>query len=198
MLVHTNATHGASEQMLPGTRDPVGQPQPHGWFAASIVNLVRDLLVRERASELHLLSALSPEWLRRRGDVVRVTRAPTYFGEIDLRLERLDAALGIDLTARFHTAPARVVLHVPWYLADRLRRVTADGVEIALPPGKPESIPLAPGARRVELALADWPDLPEISYRSAVARFLEDFERTRGWWSAWSRSGKRPPGDEPR
>jgi hypothetical protein len=184
MLAHTTATHGASEQVLPGTRDPVNQPQPHGWYAANYVVLLRHMLVRERGDELHLLSAVSPEWLKEGGEI-HVTRAPTRFGPLDLHVKRTANGVSIDLAPRFHTRPGAIVVHVPWCLRDAV--------------GAGEAVRLKGGERRLQWSFKQPPRLPEMNYRKAVRDLLDEFERTKDYWVEYVKTGRKPEGrQEPR
>jgi hypothetical protein len=87
-LLHTSSTHGGFEYAIRpwGSRDFEGNIAPHGWFAADYRNLLRNMMVREEAGSLHLLSAVSPEWIAK-GKRIRVSNAPTYFGDIAFDLE---------------------------------------------------------------------------------------------------------------
>ncbi|MEK6572022.1 MAG: hypothetical protein AABZ61_11665, partial [Bacteroidota bacterium] len=66
LLMHTSATHAGFEfAILPwSTRDFGMNLSPHGWFAAKFRALFRNMMVREQEKQLHLLSCLSPEWIK--------------------------------------------------------------------------------------------------------------------------------------
>lgn len=59
---------------------------PHGWVAADYILLLRDMLLREKADKLILLSCIPDSWLDD-GKVIEVKDAPTYFGKISFKLE---------------------------------------------------------------------------------------------------------------
>ena len=138
------------------------------------------MLIRERDDELHLLSAVSPEWLKE-GAEIRVSRAPTRFGEMDLSVKRRADRITIDIARRFHTSPQAVVIHVPWYL----RGTSA-----------PAEWRLAGDASRAELRVPRGAKLPEMNYAAAVRDLLEEFERTKPYWSEYVKTGKKPAGME--
>ncbi|MCX6620863.1 MAG: hypothetical protein NTY38_07240 [Acidobacteria bacterium] len=185
MLAHSTATHGASEQVMPGTRDPRNQPQPHGWYASNYVVLLRHMLIRERNQDLHLLSAVSPEWLKP-GGVIRVSRAPTPFGPIDLSVRRDAGRVHLEIRSRFHTPPRAIIVHVPWFLR----------AAMASPE---EELRLAPGQTSLDLKLARKPELPVMNHQAAVAEILREFEATRDYWTEWVTTGHKPAGrPEPR
>ena len=65
-LVHTSSTHGGFETSIRpwGNRDPDDNYPPHGWFAARYNELVRNMLLREVDGDLHIASALAPDWVK--------------------------------------------------------------------------------------------------------------------------------------
>ena len=97
LLLHTSSTHAGFEYCIfPwGDRDFASNVSPHGWFAAKFRAALRNMLVREEGNDLHLLSVLSPEWVKP-GSVVSVKRAPTDFGEVnlDLRSDKTGGKIG--------------------------------------------------------------------------------------------------------
>jgi hypothetical protein len=86
-LAHTTATHGGFETGIAPFGDRVvdSATVPHGWFAAEVVALVRNMLVRERPGVVYLGSALSPSWLDP-GEKVGVSGAPTISGPVSYTL----------------------------------------------------------------------------------------------------------------
>ncbi len=184
VLLHTSSTHGGFETSVRpwGARDFGGNLAPHGWFAACYRTLLRDMLVREAGDTLHLLSVVSPAWLRP-GDSVSVRDAPTDFGPIDLRLAVLgDSAATLTLAPRFTRAPAALVVHVPWFM--EVRRAVADGRAVPVRGGV---LVLGPGTRTVELWWARRPDAPAMSYDAAVQDYKTEYRRR---WERWIRGGE--------
>ncbi|MEA2221070.1 MAG: hypothetical protein QOJ35_3696, partial [Solirubrobacteraceae bacterium] len=97
-LAHTTNTSGGFETgVRPYARRSVDDNlAPHGWFAAELVALIRNMLVRERDTRspggsqgtgggLELLSALPGRWLEP-GRPTLVRNAPTRLGTIDVSL----------------------------------------------------------------------------------------------------------------
>lgn len=82
ILMHTSATHvGFEFSIRPWSiRDFGMNLSPHGWFSAMFRTLLRDMFVREQGGDLHLLSAISPEWVKDNKSI-SVNRSPTDFGE---------------------------------------------------------------------------------------------------------------------
>jgi hypothetical protein len=85
-LTHTTATHGGFESgVRPWARRLVDDNlAPHGWFAAELVTLVRNLLVRERDDGLELLGGVPARWVALGG--VAVDHAPTALGAANATL----------------------------------------------------------------------------------------------------------------
>jgi hypothetical protein len=139
-LAHLTATDGCFEL---GTR-PYGRRlvsddlAPHAWCAAEIVTLVRNMLVRERADGVQLMSALSPAWLGG-GRRVAFERAPTAVGPVDASLRSTET--GATLTWR---APAGVP--VWWTVPADADAVRIDGHLVA---GSLVRLPTASGRLRI-------------------------------------------------
>ena len=134
-LLHTGSTHTGFEYAIRpwGSRDFEGNIAPHGWFAADYRNLLRNMMVREDGGVLHLLSAVSPEWIGK-GRSIRVTGAPTYFGSLDFMLQMPDDKVAIlKIDSRFEHPPKELVLHLPWFLEES--SVVADGLPIPVAEG---------------------------------------------------------------
>jgi hypothetical protein len=81
------------------------------------------MLAHEKEDELHLLSAV-PDWWLGEGQQIRVRRAPTHFGEMDLTVRGEAKGVRVDFhiapgdfsgapSADSRSAPSRVVLHLP-------------------------------------------------------------------------------------
>ena len=86
-LAHTTATYGGFETgVRPYARRSVDDNlAPHGWFAAELVALIRNMLVRERDGGIELLSAVPGRWLAP-GRATIVRNAPTRYGAVDVSL----------------------------------------------------------------------------------------------------------------
>ena len=130
-LLHTSSTHAGFEYASRpwGSRDFEGNIAPHNWFAADYRNLLRNMLVREDNGDLHLLSAVSPEWIGA-GKTIRVTNAPTYFGTVSFTLAMPHAGgATLHIQSDFDSPPHALVVHLPWFLKGTT--VVADGRPVA-------------------------------------------------------------------
>jgi hypothetical protein len=135
-LAHTTATHGGFELGIRpyGSRSTDDNMTPHGWFAAELVALIRNVVVREAPDgAIELGAALPPAWLRP-GRRVAVRNAATVAGPLSftLRSRRGGATLSWDAAGLRPGMPLRFVL------PRAARAVRVDG---AAPDGS--TIPLA-------------------------------------------------------
>lgn len=176
-LLHTSSTNAGWEYSIRpwGDRDFNGNLAPHGWFAAEFRNLLRNMMVREDGDVLHLLSAVSPEWIGA-GKSLQVKNAATYFGQYDFDLQMPSETQAVlTLQPHFETcfAPAKILLHIPWFM--QLSAVRVDGKAETLPASG--TIELPPATHRVELTWSRHPlpaDMP-TSYADAVARYKREY-----------------------
>ena len=185
LLVHTSSTHAGFEFAIwPwSTRDFATNLAPHGTFAAKFRILLRDMLVREQDGDLHLLSCISPEWMKA-GDVIYVHRAPTAFGEVNLDLHVTDKSHArIDLGNRLDRTPRRIVLHLPWFLSGT--QLEVDGKPISPKDGV---IVVPATARKIDLHwIAPASAMPDLSYQKAVAEYKAEYRRR---YEEFLRTGK--------
>jgi hypothetical protein len=178
VLVHTSSTHAGFEYSIRpwGDRDFSGNLAPHGWFAAEYRNLLRNMLVREEGDTLHLLSAVSPEWIGRQKSL-RVERAKSYFGTVNFNL-RMPSSTQAELSLQTEFveghAPRRLVLHLPWFM--NTSSVKVDGQQVKPVGGEVE---LSPMVKSVSITWTRRPlasDIPS-SYVDAVARYKDQYAR---------------------
>ena len=175
ILVHTSSTHAGWEYSIrPWTdRDFSGNLAPHGWFATEYRNLLRNMMVREEGTTLHLLSALSPAWVGV-GKQLRVERANTYFGQLGFTLaSSSETEAVLTLSPRFAPghAPERILLHVPWFMD--VHSVTADGKPLQVTNGAVQ-LPLTAHTVKLTWTRHVVPDLP-ANYDDAVDRFQREY-----------------------
>lgn len=139
ILVHTSSTHGGFEwRPTPwGNRSTGVNRQPHGWMAARYIELIRNMLVREEAKDVHLMSAISPEWLKE-GKQIVVDKAPTYFGEVSYTLDAAKNSFTVNLNNHWNDKLGKVYFHLPWFISPETvlldgKSVSADNGVISLP-----------------------------------------------------------------
>lgn len=170
ILAHTGSTNSGFEFCIPAwsTRDPGDNFTPHGWFAARFMSQIRDSLVREEGTQLHLASVLAPDWVEPGKEVI-VTDAPTFFGSASYRLHSTKGGATVSLSNKWNKAPAQVVLHTPWFVKVTSAAVDGKSVEVG-----DHQLVLDPNAKRVDLKW-QWIEKPNLSYKEAVKLFLEKF-----------------------
>ena len=176
VLLHTSSTNAGFEYSVRpwGDRDFSGNLAPHGWMAAEYRNMLRNMMVREEGNTLHLLSAVSPEWVGA-GKTIAVSRAATYFGTVGFRLESTSdtaATLRISMDRGGAHAPAKVVMHLPWFVDGAT--ATANGKALPVAAG---AVVIPAGVQMVELK---WQRvaLPEgypQSYLTAVDQYKREY-----------------------
>lgn len=173
-LLHTSSTHAGFEYAIRpwGSRDFEGNLAPHGWFAADYRNLLRNMMVREEADTLHLLSAVSPEWIAK-GKTIRVERAPTYFGSLGFVLDMPEeGAAVLHLKTSFQRPPGKLVLHLPWFM--EVSGISADGLPLQAADG---SVVLPVNAKEVSLTWHRKPDASSMSYAKTVESYKAEYRK---------------------
>ncbi len=141
LLAHSSSTLGQAEIFHRAGGFGLNLP-PHGTAAATIVDLLRNMIVSDAGDTLVLALGAPLEWWRG----TRLERAPTRFGVLGVRLDRPTADR---LRVRLDSSPAFIRVRVP----DGARAVAA----------------LSPGARVVD---GGWIEAPrgtrEIEFRIAL------------------------------
>lgn len=122
-LLHSTAGHAFPEGIYYERRFAWSNTIPHVTGASNYALLLRHILIDERGDELHLLAAV-PDWWLAGGQEIRVERAPTHFGEMNLTVCGTAEGVQVHVDPPKRRPPSRIVLHLP-----RSRPVQA------LPPG---------------------------------------------------------------
>lgn len=172
VLMHTSSTHAGFEYNIRpwGNRDFQRNLAPHGWFAAEYRTMLRNMLVREAGTDLHLLSAVSPEWIGSHKNI-KVTRAPTEFGQISYELQQPDAGSAIlRITSNWHTRPSTIIMHLPWFM--QTAAVTADGKQVSIKNGV---VQLPAETKEVRIKWQRKSGVPALSYEKAVADYKAEY-----------------------
>src|SRR5438067_1403085 len=184
LLLHTSSTHAGFEYcIIPwGTRDFAQNLSPHGWFAAKFRVALRNMLVREEQDRrLHLLSVISPEWVKP-GNAISVKRAPTNFGEVNFDVQFRDGGAVLRLDNKFNQGPQDIVLHLPWFM--NVSAVTANGKKLSISNG---AVVLPVSVREVEITWQQKQDPPKLSYENAVKDYKAEYRRR---YEQWIQTGK--------
>jgi hypothetical protein len=130
------------------------------------------MLVREQAAEVHVLSVTSPEWIGP-GKRLEVSDGPTSFGMVNYELKSQSPAVArLSFHNRFTTAPASVVVHIPWFV--ELVSAQADGRSV-----KPQNgaLVLPPSVQTVTFDWRARPGASKLSYAAAVRDYKLEYRR---------------------
>lgn len=167
LLVHTSSTNAGFEYAIRpwGTRDFDGNLAPHGWYAAEVRVLIRNMMVREQQGALHLLSCISPDWVKD-GRNISVHHAPTYYGEVNFVLAFKNDGATLSLDNHFTRDPKNLILHLPWFM--RVKSITADGKALRI---KDSAVRLPIDAKKVEIVWSKKTGTLPMSYKNAVSKY---------------------------
>jgi hypothetical protein len=121
---------------------------------------------------LHLLSAISPEWVAA-GKEISVKRAPTNFGEVNFVMKFVSANRAtLTLDNHFTVRPADIVVHLPWFM--NATNIVADGKAIRV---GGDHVELPAGTREVEITWAKKTNAPAMSFDKSVAGYKAEYRR---------------------
>jgi hypothetical protein len=136
---HASPLRAWREEQPPRGKDAGGRfvgDMPHNWASAEFIRLVRNCVLLERGSEIHLLEGLPRTWLAA-GATTELKDVATDFGPASVLL-RVDDD-GRHATLRVRKPPGadlkRIVVHLgAWAGPDRPEVVAKDGVFEAVIP----------------------------------------------------------------
>jgi hypothetical protein len=173
LLLHTSSTHATQEWgAYPwSTRDYAypGNILPDGSTSATIIELLRNMVVREYKNELFLFSAISPAWLQP-GKSVEVVNEPTVFGPVTAILRADSDGWKVELSNQFRQPPKNIVVRIPWFYEPR--QAYADGRPIKITDGQ---LVLSANVRRVRVSGKIKLGTPEMSYERAVRDYKAEY-----------------------
>jgi hypothetical protein len=198
LLLHTSSTHAGFEfSVFPwGDRDFASNLSPHGWFAAKFRAALRNMMVREQGNDLHLLSVVSPEWVKP-GGVISVKRAPTDFGQVNFELKADDKGATLSLENHFSGVapdssapasqprapqPSTLILHLPWFL--KTTSVVADGRALKI---LTNTVVLPAIAKNIRISWTKHTNAPQLSYQHSVNQYKAEYRRR---YAEWQRTGQ--------
>ena len=134
-LLHSSASHAFPEGIYYQRRFAWSDTIPHVTGACNFALMLRHMLIHETEDELHLLAAVPDGWLAP-GKEIRVERAPTHFGEVNLLVRGTTKGVEIRFDPPRREPPRRTVLHLP-----RSRPLVGDrgNLEVVVRPDQKES-----------------------------------------------------------
>jgi len=175
LLLHSSSTHLSGEfGSIPWSTRGYGNVlniTPQDTTSANVIQLLRNMLVREQGENLYLLSAISPEWVRP-GKTIEVQDEPSSFGPLRFAVQASADRLAIRLPDKYRQNPQRVLVRVPWFFA--VQRATLDGAAVEEKDGH-YLVPIT--AKELVLFGHVRPDAPPLSYDRAVADYKSEYRR---------------------
>jgi len=149
-LLHSTATHAFPEGIYFQRRTAWNDTIPHALGASNYAIMLRHMLIHERNDELHLLMAI-PDWWLAEGNEIRVERAPTHFGPMNLTVTGTKKGVDVEFDPPNRQMPKRIFLYLP-----RLRQLnkSVEGIEVVV--------------RTDQKKLWDFPTIVELYRRRAV------------------------------
>jgi hypothetical protein len=111
-LLHSTAANVFPEGIYYESRTSRSDAYPHVTGHAMYANFLRHMLLHERGGELHLFPAV-PDWWLGEGEVVRIERAPTHFGEVNLKVRGMANGVEIEFDTPTREKPQKIILHLP-------------------------------------------------------------------------------------
>jgi len=111
-LLHSSAANAFAEGILYKQRFAWSNTIPHPTGACNYANLLRHMLVHEAGDELHLLRAV-PDWWLGEGEEIRVLRAPTHLGKMNLVVTGKKDGVDVTLDLPERNPPKKVFLTLP-------------------------------------------------------------------------------------
>jgi hypothetical protein len=111
-LLHSTSTHAFPEGIYYKKRIAWNDTIPHTLGASNYAILLRHMLIHERSDELHLLKAI-PDWWLAEGKEIRIKRAPTHFGPMNLIVTGTKKGLQVKFTPPRRQPPKQIFLYLP-------------------------------------------------------------------------------------
>ncbi|MGQ9651346.1 MAG: hypothetical protein ACUVXJ_14655 [Phycisphaerae bacterium] len=111
-LLHSSATQAFPEGIFYKRRFAWGDTIPHCTGAANYAIMLRHMLIHEQENDLHLLAGAPDGWLAE-GKEIRIERAPTHFGPVDMLVNGTAKGVLVQFKGADRQKPGRIVLHLP-------------------------------------------------------------------------------------
>jgi 3',5'-cyclic AMP phosphodiesterase CpdA len=127
-LLHSSAAHGFPEGIFFKSNMAWGHTIPHVTGACNYAIMLRHMLVHEDGTELHLLRAI-PDWWLEDGRQIRISRLPTWFGEVSMTITGRKEGVEVNFDGPVREKPSNIILHLP---ENRKLLTPAAGVAVEL------------------------------------------------------------------
>ncbi|MHA1149818.1 MAG: hypothetical protein ACTSR8_16405 [Promethearchaeota archaeon] len=150
---------------------------PHGWFAVAYNSLLRNMLIREEDSDLHLFSAISPEWIN---GTISIDNANTYFGICHVTLKSIgENKVQITFKSKFErNTPETILIHIPFFIASNSLQISSP-TKFALNEEKTQISIESKGEFSLDISwkIDSRHDLSYLSYQKAVNWLKEEYKK---------------------
>ena len=111
-LLHSTAANAFPEGIIYRNRFAWSNTLPHPTGASNYAILLRHMLIHEAGEQLHLLRAV-PDWWLAEGEEIRVLRAPTHFGKMNMVITGKRDGVEVKLDLPKRNPPKKVFLTLP-------------------------------------------------------------------------------------
>ncbi len=111
-LLHSSASNHFGEVIEYRQRRALKDTMPHVTGAAMFATMTRHMLIHERDEALHLLWGI-PDWWIEPGKQIRIERAPTHFGVMNMTIHGTPDGVLVNIDQPSREEPKRIVLHLP-------------------------------------------------------------------------------------
>jgi hypothetical protein len=174
MLLHTSSTNATQECCTYpwSTRDFTEgvNIMPDGSTTGAIIELLRNMLVREYKNDLYFFSAVSPAWMQP-GKTLAAVNEPTVFGPVTAILRTNSGGWDVELSNQFRQAPAHVVIRIPWFY--EAQQAEADGKPVQIKGGE---LILPAGTHEVNVKGRMKPGVAPLSFERAVDDYKAEYK----------------------
>jgi hypothetical protein len=175
MLLHTSSTQATQECCTyPWTirdfEDGVNIT-PDGSTTGALIELMRNMLVREYKNDLYLFSAVSPAWMQP-GKTLEAVNEPTVFGPVTAILRTNSDGWDVELSNQFRQAPAHLVIRIPWFY--EAQQAEADGQQVQVKNGE---LILPADTHEVKVKGRIKPGVAPLSFKRAVDNYKAEYKK---------------------
>jgi hypothetical protein len=192
ILLHMGAANEMFEWKAQpyGNRDVMNNYPPHGWGSAMFTSLFRNMLIAERGGnsgidyrDLHLFTAISPEWAKP-GEAVSFTNAATEVGPCSASLKFAKDGAVLEFSPQYRTQPRQVVLHIPYFV--ELKSYTTNAKTHRLENG---NLILSPDVRQVSLKWDYKKKIEPLNFDKVVKDYRAEYARR---YQEYLKAGNKP------
>lgn len=178
ILLHTGSTNEMFEWQAAvwGDRDVDGNFPPHGWGAAMLNLMLRNMLVYESGGnggidyrDIHLFSVVSPNWVKT-GEEISFENAPTEIGQISAKMEFTKQGANIKIKNKFRVKPKTIVIHIPYFVDFTSYEANVEAIAC-----ESDKIVFPPDVKRIRLYWTVKQSEP-LSFENTVTNYKKEYK----------------------